>query len=141
MIAFALLLLAAPADDAARKQRMEELLGPPTADGAVGEERPDPLRLRSPWIASALGGAAGFGTGAYYAGNNARGFLMTGVDAALWVGLAVVDRDSGSAVGALVTGLVISHLFQAVTGALDAQSTNRTLEGYSFVPLPSRPAR
>lgn len=138
MIAFVLLLVAAPADDTARKKRMEELLGPAPADAPVGAERPDPLRLRSPWIAATLGGAAGFGTGAYYAGNTTRGFVMTGIDAALWTGLALVDRNSESAVAAVITGLVLSHVFQAVTGVLDARSTNRALEGYSFVPLPSR---
>lgn len=151
----------APHPDAIRKERLENLLGPPPSE-PVAVERPDPLRLREPWIALTLGGAVGFGTGHYYAGNSARGGVMSAVDTVLSVGTLwvafryrdeVADTDLVLGVGrertdreealrsglvALATGLVLSRVYQAVFSYLDAEATNRRLEDFSFVPLPQR---
>ena len=157
----ALALVAQVDDDAERKKRLEDLLGPAPANSEPVEvERPDPLRLREPWIAATLGGVAGFGAGHYYAGNSQRGFAMSAVDTALGVGalwvafryrdevagndlrLGTGDRDRTgteadlrSGLFALGTGLLISRIYQAVFSAFDAEDTNARLLDYSFVPL------
>ncbi|MEL6547102.1 MAG: hypothetical protein AAFQ82_20920 [Myxococcota bacterium] len=164
-----LAVLSAQADeDTARKKRLDELLGPVPQNADSGDlldERPDPLRLREPWLAAGLGGAVGFGSGHFYAGNPTRGTVMGGIDtvlglSALWVFARLrseqaqndlvfgsaerprTDRedDLRSGLVALTTGLLLSRAYQSVVSYLDAEKTNQRLEGFSFVPLPPRNA-
>lgn len=160
--------LGAPVSDAdpdTKKQRMEKLLGPPPDDVMVGEDRPDPLLLRSPLVASVLGAGVGFGAGHHYAGNHRRGFVLSGLDTALGLSLAGVyiayrretantdfstglrrrddERERTSAESNLLSAVVflgssvlLSRAYQGVFSYLDARATNRRLERYSFVPLP-----
>ncbi|MEM6731007.1 MAG: hypothetical protein AAF658_05600 [Myxococcota bacterium] len=133
-------------DDRARRQRIEDLLGPAPTDAPDGAIRPDPLRLRDPALAALLGGIAGFGTGSFYAGDETRGVVLSGIDLAVGVGFgaALLARardpsdDATSTAVLLGSALLISRVYQAVFGYLDATATNEELGRYSFVPLPAR---
>ncbi len=155
----ALALIAQTDGQDARKERLEQLLGP-APEALEPVERPDPLRLRDPWLASALGGVAGFGSGHFYAGNATRGFVMSSLDVVLgtgtlWLAFRYRDEvarndlslgtqrprttredDLRSGLVALGTGLLLSRVYQAVFSYRDAVDTNARLESYSFVPLP-----
>ncbi|MEL6760416.1 MAG: hypothetical protein AAFP04_08410 [Myxococcota bacterium] len=160
--------LGLPASDSnpdEKQRRMDKLLGPVPDDVVVGEDRPDPLLLRSPLVASVLGAGVGFGAGHHYAGNHRRGFILSGLDTALGLSLAGVfiayrretantdfstglrrrddERERTSAESSLLSAVVllgssvlISRAYQGVFSYLDARATNRRLERYSFVPLP-----
>jgi hypothetical protein len=122
------------------------------------------LEPRRPFAAFVLGGAVGFGTGYYYAGEATPGLVFTLVDGALVLGfvgvtialndlviahdfrsgesLARGERDFGrrearlyAASIALALTEVASHVVQAFGGLRAAERTNAALRSFSFVPL------